>query len=693
MINVFIAAIIALFIWHKSSQEVKNRIHNANGYKVIVFAIISSVLLVFYWKTYQVATISNHINIEAWQYGENEDGTNCDTINELTIFNRFNSSALITPIFNRSIDRTKIKVDSFLEKRGGLFIEMRHNNHPFAIKRRKDIPENLYNQLGIEAPNNGQLTSVDFMTTEIPMLFPIKSYHHHDSTSIEYSEHGFELSNKGTTRNHNLISDGKKFLKINNGYYDQTLYGTYNLKDVKEKYYIHSYACTDRHANNLDIFTAADISQITYQLILKSDYHIGELNVDCNIPIQIIGADSSIIASTYGFSIKDANNHMGSYKLYTYHILLPTFNNLQLIRSLILTTLITTFISLFISDFYYWIRKKTGKRYKKHKLNFKQWKILLRILNRIKILLFILFIVLSIILSVLVFIDYPILVPEHQITKIGIIAIISTLLLIFGTLFYIAIAINKTQYKLKSRKYKDWIVSHSNKKILILIFVIIVPTLAFIIWNRHRPLTAEDYYNKATEYKTINTCRISEKEVLNLYKKAANMGSINAQYDLGCFYLNSTGLTPVDYNKSHEYFLKAAEQGHTESQYRVAENYYYGMGTNIDVKEAFRWWEKAAELGHGESLYEAGVCLFYGEVGYVDQKRAFNYLYKAAQHNITNISITQCIIGQCYLNGWGVEQNKNEGIRWLQIAAKNNNEDAVKFLQELKEEGEYIPKE
>lgn len=685
MINAFIAIIISFFVWRKSSQEVKTKIRNANGYITTIFAIISFVLVVFYLKTYQVATISNSVDIKSWQYGVNEDGTNCDTINELTIMTRFNSSALLTPLFDRRSDRIKLQVDSFLEKRGGLYIKMQHSNHPSTIKRRNEIPDNIYEQLGIEVPNNGQLTSVSFITTEIPMLFPIKSYHLHDSISPNYSEHGFEISKHFITRNQNLISRDNEFLEINNGYFDQTLYGTYNIHEIKEKYFTHSYAVTDRHANSLDIFTAADISQVTYQLLLKSDYFIKDLNIDCNIPIEIIGTDSSIITNTYGLKITDANSHMGRGRLYTYHILLPTFNNLQLIRSLVLTTLITTFLSLFFANLYYWIRKKTEKRYLKNKLSFKQWRILLKIVNKQKITLFILFILLLVISSILVLNDYPILIPEHQTTRIAKIIIITTIISVLGTISYIAYAIKKDYFKSKSQKYYHWIIAHCNKKIIIFLLVIALPSCAFIIWNQHKPLNAEDYYKKACEYRNLSEndmCNITGREILNAYKKAANAGSINAQYDLGCFYLNG-GITPVDYNKSHEYFLKSAEQGHTESQYRVAMNYYYGKGTDNDVKEAFKWWEKAAENGHAESQYEAGLCLLNGELGYTDEKKAFVFLLEAAQKNMPQ---AQCLVGQCYFNGWGVEQNRDEGIRWFQIASKNNDENAIKYLKEIEED-------
>jgi hypothetical protein len=51
---------------------------------------------------------------------------------------------------------------------------------------------------------------------------------------------------------------------------------------------------------------------------------------------------------------------------YRFHIKLPTLANLQLIRSLILTTLLTAFSSMFILNLFYWLRKKALNFKEKH---------------------------------------------------------------------------------------------------------------------------------------------------------------------------------------------------------------------------------------------------------------------------------------------------------------------------------------
>ena len=41
--------------------------------------------------------------------------------------------------------------------------------------------------------------------------------------------------------------------------------------------------------------------------------------------------------------------------------------------------------------------------------------------------------------------------------------------------------------------------------------------------------------------------------------------------------------------------MKAANQGHADAEYGVAEAYQYGNGVKIDYKEAVKWYERAAD--------------------------------------------------------------------------------------------------
>lgn len=62
----------------------------------------------------------------------------------------------------------------------------------------------------------------------------------------------------------------------------------------------------------------------------------------------------------------------------------------------------------------------------------------------------------------------------------------------------------------------------------------------------------------------------------------------------------------VDVNKNRveavRWFRKAADQGHAEAQFNLGNCYYNGEGVALDRAEAVRWLRKAADQGHDEAL-------------------------------------------------------------------------------------------
>ncbi|MBQ0113780.1 MAG: sel1 repeat family protein [Bacteroidales bacterium] len=57
-----------------------------------------------------------------------------------------------------------------------------------------------------------------------------------------------------------------------------------------------------------------------------------------------------------------------------------------------------------------------------------------------------------------------------------------------------------------------------------------------------------------------------------------------------------------NYTKAVSWFKKAAEQGHADAQYNLAFCYANGNGVSQDYKQAASWYEKAAEQGLGEAI-------------------------------------------------------------------------------------------
>ena len=89
-------------------------------------------------------------------------------------------------------------------------------------------------------------------------------------------------------------------------------------------------------------------------------------------------------------------------------------------------------------------------------------------------------------------------------------------------------------------------------------------------------------------------------KTVELWRKAAEQGDIEAQYNLGVCYYNGIGVMK-DLSKAVELWRKAAEQGDTEAQYNLGVCYYNGIGVIKDLSKAVDLWRKAAEQGDDDA--------------------------------------------------------------------------------------------
>ena len=117
---------------------------------------------------------------------------------------------------------------------------------------------------------------------------------------------------------------------------------------------------------------------------------------------------------------------------------------------------------------------------------------------------------------------------------------------------------------------------------------------------------ADKLFAQAAEWST------SEKEKDALWRRAAEMGHAGAMYELGhayCTILRFPGWS-ADYNREKnektgaEWYAKAAELGHVESQIALSECYKEGKGVSKDAEKSQHWLEQAAKQGHIKSQIE-----------------------------------------------------------------------------------------
>ena len=77
-------------------------------------------------------------------------------------------------------------------------------------------------------------------------------------------------------------------------------------------------------------------------------------------------------------------------------------------------------------------------------------------------------------------------------------------------------------------------------------------------------------------------------ESVKWYRKAADRGYTEAQFDLGDCYWKGEGVTQ-DYTEAAKWYRKAADQGYAYAQWRLGIFYDTGTGVTKDAVEAYKW--------------------------------------------------------------------------------------------------------
>lgn len=118
-------------------------------------------------------------------------------------------------------------------------------------------------------------------------------------------------------------------------------------------------------------------------------------------------------------------------------------------------------------------------------------------------------------------------------------------------------------------------------------------------------------------------------QAVKYFRKAAELGDVHGQYNLGLCYDKSYGVAQ-NYDEAAKWYRKAADQGHTIAQYCMGVFYERGLGVNKDYSEATRWYRKAADQGYASAQYNLGVCHYNGWGVTKDLNKTKELWHKAA---------------------------------------------------------------
>eukprot|EP00061_Rhincodon_typus_P012165 g37733.t1 len=90
--------------------------------------------------------------------------------------------------------------------------------------------------------------------------------------------------------------------------------------------------------------------------------------------------------------------------------------------------------------------------------------------------------------------------------------------------------------------------------------------------------------------------------IFNILSNIILQGNPIGLTGLGLAYLYGKGV-PVDYEEALKYFKKAAEKGWVDGQFQLGVMHYAGLGVKKDYKMAVKYFHHASQAGHALALY------------------------------------------------------------------------------------------
>ena len=190
-------------------------------------------------------------------------------------------------------------------------------------------------------------------------------------------------------------------------------------------------------------------------------------------------------------------------------------------------------------------------------------------------------------------------------------------------------------------------------------------------------------------------------------KKIAEKGNPKAETFLAYLYFDGKYIEQ-DYQKSYDLICDAESKGYVMASAYKAMFYVQGIIVNQDLdeaerliepaldippamymkgmiylsrdqeEEAVKWFKKAADNGDDNGLIYLGIAHLQGTGGVpLDPVKAFECFNKSAA--LGNAE-AENMLGVCYQNGQGTEQDEEQALYWYQEAAKHNDPNAQNNL-------------
>ncbi len=195
--------------------------------------------------------------------------------------------------------------------------------------------------------------------------------------------------------------------------------------------------------------------------------------------------------------------------------------------------------------------------------------------------------------------------------------------------------------------------------------------------------TAETYYQDGMRYHSGDSVEKDETMAAELFRKAADLGHLQAQSNLGICYLLGKGVDK-DEELGAKILEEAANKGNSYAQLYIGNCYHHGRGVKEDKEISLLWHKKSATEGNSEAQF-----ILAGEhLKNKEYHLAAEWLIKAAEQELPQ---AQCELGKFHHFGLGVKKDNSAAVTLFRKAAEQNHAEAQYYLAECYYHGHGLP--
>ena len=381
--NNFLPALFSFFFWGNATSNTEERTRHSSWIRTIGFLILSIAVGLLYLKTLDVSTLMNYVDIRADSY--TVKGDSIGERAKIHFHNIMDGDNTRYSKAGKLFEALNFKTDTygFDKECGGTYFYIGSNNDStYTIQHRGGFDKsiclehndyelneiyNVYDRVAScwsfsRTFNNDSLQSLLTDSFDIKYVL-IRRENKLNHAILFYSrEFNEDLSSNFKASMHNYPPTKTLSGWMNVGV-DSVLLGEGHVCFVGMSFNRNeggfSLVGTGNRINHLGFFSAADISQSYYQLLVHSDCPIEEIKVFFNTPVNLQPLPFDVDElSPYGFSITSPELiDKVKDREFRFYLKYPALANKQLVRSLILTTLLTALISLFLTNLYFCLRR------------------------------------------------------------------------------------------------------------------------------------------------------------------------------------------------------------------------------------------------------------------------------------------------------------------------------------------------